>query len=81
MTEKFILLVEMASKHLRRLIYSMLNLDRYTSPSLRLFDNLRDSQSQSACCLTSYVRPGSCGLFPVMFYKNKVRGTIKQEMV
>jgi hypothetical protein len=39
-TQNLVFLVEMAAKHLCGLVYSMFNLDRYTSAGLTLLDDL-----------------------------------------
>ena len=40
MAVKLVFLIEMATKHLGRLVYSMLNLNSNTSTSLRFLDDI-----------------------------------------
>ena len=57
MAQELVLLVEVATEHLRRLIHSVLNLDGDTTTGLALLDDLR--RQSAFASLTKAVKPTS----------------------
>jgi hypothetical protein len=63
MAEKFVLVIEMSTKHFGRLINGMLNLDRHSGTGLGLLDQLEivfNKQSHGRKQKNN-IRPESCG--------------------